>query len=144
MTIDDFMIPLRMTLALPDEYEYERKRALDHPEELSLEELCGRLITEEAVQRRSRGERRPGAANPATGERGVRRGERRREGTKDRSAGEGPSSLKCFRCSGPHLARECPEADDTPRKCHKCGSTGHLQKACPERSQEGTSKGGKA
>jgi len=121
MKVEDFMIPLRLMLALPDEYSYERKRALDNPDGLTLDELCGRLLTEESVLKRNRGDRRPGAANPAYG----------REGAKGGSSSTLPK--KCYRCGGDHLWKEC-KLPEGVRKCFTCGGVDHLQRDCPKKS----------
>ena len=36
---------------------------------------------------------------------------------------------KCFRCEGPHMARDCPDRKSV--KCYICSEEGHLSYSCP-------------
>ena len=42
---------------------------------------------------------------------------------------------KCFRCEGPHMARDCP--DKKPVKCYACQEEGHLSYNCPRSNSLG-------
>ena len=43
---------------------------------------------------------------------------------------------KCFKCEGPHMARDCPERKSI--KCYACGEDGHISYNCPaEASNQG-------
>ena len=46
---------------------------------------------------------------------------------------------KCFRCEGPHMARECPER--RPVKCYACGQEGHISYNCPNSAGKSTDQG---
>ena len=37
---------------------------------------------------------------------------------------------KCFRCEGPHMARDCP--DKKLIRCFTCGVEGHISYNCPK------------
>jgi hypothetical protein len=53
------------------------------------------------------------------------------------SYGDRSGPMKCHRCGGPHMIRDCPQPDD--RVCRTCGETGHISTRCP---QGGSSYGG--
>ncbi|XP_020209354.1 uncharacterized protein LOC109794311 [Cajanus cajan] len=40
----------------------------------------------------------------------------------------GATTLRCYRCSGPHFIRDCPH---TESKCFRCGQMGHVSISCP-------------
>ena len=70
-----------------------------------------------------------GAAN-VRGRGGMRGGAGRGGG--DRAAFRG----KCFKCEGPHMARDCPERKSI--KCFACGEEGHMSYNCQaEASNQG-------
>ncbi|GFO16629.1 cellular nucleic acid-binding protein [Plakobranchus ocellatus] len=50
------------------------------------------------------------------------------------------SNLKCYKCNGPHIAKECPRGGSgkDPVTCYRCGLEGHIASRCS------TSKGGPA
>ncbi|XP_073035190.1 uncharacterized protein [Primulina eburnea] len=39
-------------------------------------------------------------------------------------------AVRCFRCGGPHLIRDCTQTEIT---CFECGGDGHLARQCPSR-----------
>ncbi|XP_073037729.1 uncharacterized protein [Primulina eburnea] len=39
-------------------------------------------------------------------------------------------AVRCFRCGGPHLIRDCTQTEIT---CFECGGVGHLARQCPSR-----------
>ncbi|XP_020209666.1 uncharacterized protein LOC109794630, partial [Cajanus cajan] len=49
----------------------------------------------------------------------------------------GGATLRCYRCSGSHLIRDCPH---TESRCYRCQQMGHLSFNCPtgSRSEEST------
>lgn len=42
---------------------------------------------------------------------------------------------KCFRCEGPHMARDCPDKKFV--KCFACGEEGHMSYTCPANKGSG-------
>ena len=45
--------------------------------------------------------------------------------------GQGPFKGKCFKCEGPHMARECPEKPERKAViCYQCGEEGHISYYC--------------
>ncbi|GFO04101.1 cellular nucleic acid-binding protein [Plakobranchus ocellatus] len=48
------------------------------------------------------------------------------------------NNLKCYKCNGPHIAKECPGGGSgkDPVTCYRCGLEGHIASRCS------TSKGG--
>lgn len=42
---------------------------------------------------------------------------------------------KCFRCDGPHMARDCP--DRKPVRCYSCNEEGHMSYSCPNSKNSG-------
>ena len=58
----------------------------------------------------------------------------RNRGTVERSVFRG----KCFRCDGPHMARECP--DKKTISCYVCGEDGHMSYTCPNKGKPSRNK----
>ena len=47
------------------------------------------------------------------------------------SGGQGVFKGKCFKCEGPHMARECPERPERRAvTCYQCGEEGHMSYNC--------------
>ena len=62
----------------------------------------------------------------------------RGRGVASSGAGGGSTSEgfrgKCFKCEGPHMARNCPEQKDV--RCYACQELGHLSYNCPNSGNE--------
>ena len=63
----------------------------------------------------------------------VKRGGGRITGGRNETEGAGFRG-KCFRCDGPHMARNCPEKK--PVTCYSCGEEGHMSYNCSKQGNE--------
>lgn len=57
---------------------------------------------------------------------------------------QGEQQLRCYYCSGPHLARSCRSKGQSSRRdvrCYNCNELGHMRRQCTQPQQQGNANG---
>lgn len=126
----ELAVKLAFTTGFPDRISTELKQVKDF-ETVSVSELITRarvLVSggyQEVAAVAARGPyvmtKRQAPPSDSTGGRGGARG----------------FNGRCFRCGGPHMARECKEPKP-PVVCYRCGKEGHIASRC----EQGNGRGG--
>ena len=122
------LVKMQFVIGFPDHVSVELQKSMEKesPDLSDLIETARILVTTKpqtvsagAVKPWTNG--RPGASAPSNGS--------------DKFGFKG----KCFRCEGPHMARDCPEKRVI--SCYTCGEPGHMSFDCPKRATQGHGSG---